>query len=124
MQDTKFFAKTLVASSLFACSLNSFAYIPDNGYKAPSGYTVIDSALGVTLFANSSKDVFVQVSDLNQVCFANSYKKSSGNSFYLKPAKSWLGRYDFSVINGAFFNMINNPTAISFPFTPGGNFWG
>lgn len=113
-----------MASSLLACSLNSFAYTPDNGYKAPSGYTVIDSALGVTLFANSSKDVFVQVTDLNQNYFEHRYEKNAGNSFNCKPIEKWLKPGDFSVVNGAYFNHKVNPTSVSFPFYPGGNYWG
>ena len=99
--------------------------LANNDVNVPYGYKLIDSAIGVQLYSNSSNDVYVQVSDLKEVKFENIYgRKKDGKLFYRYPMAYHLRRYDFSVINGAFFNEKKDPTPISHPFIPGGYYWG
>ena len=120
------FKKQNLALSLTAAfPLMSFAQMaPFDNFPYPKGYKVIDKAYGVTLFSNYNEDVFIQVADLTQVKFVNKYRQNYGNLFFKHPMSHWLGSWDFSVINGTFFNTSKNPTPLSFPFTPGGNYWG
>ena len=119
MKTSTKFLVTPVALALMQVSL------ANNDVNVPYGYKLIDSAIGVQLYSNSSNDVYVQVSDLKEVKFENIYgRKKDGNLFYRYHMAYHLRRYDFSVINGAFFNEKKDPTPISHPFIPGGYYWG
>jgi len=119
MKTSTKFLVTPVALALMQVSL------ANNDVNVPYGYKLIDSAIGVQLYSNSSNDVYVQVSDLKEVKFENVYgRKKDGNLFYRYHMAYHLRRYDFSVINGAFFNQNLDPTPISHPFIPGGYYWG
>ena len=87
-----------------------------------SQYDLIDRANGVYLYANKSRTVFVQLTDLRKASLENAYeqKTRNTNSFNRKQINSFAKGNYFSVINGVHFDYSKNPTTISFPFTPDG----
>ena len=91
-----------------------------------SQYDLIDRANGVYLYANKSRTVFVQLTDLRKASLENAYeqKTRNTNSFNRKQINSFAKGNYFSVINGVHFDYSKNPTTISFPFTPDGVYWG
>lgn len=115
---------TKIKSVLAAVLLSVSGSVLAAELSPPSGYSKIQNGEGVDLYANNSKDVFVQVVDLQNgggISFdAHAGLVDYSNKIYKKEKLDDLYNYFnssnlFSITNGQFFDHNSSTTKLSFP---------